>query len=89
MKSERAPRTLQIGAKTAYIQAAAASGRRRRAAMLRIAVIALIVIVAWIVIAKLVRDIRAAKVDWKGWAFIAGFIALAFYLRHVTGIGDF
>lgn len=57
--------------------------------MLRIAVIALIVIVAWIVIAKLVRDIRAAKVDWKGWAFIAGFIALAFYLRHVTGIGDF
>jgi hypothetical protein len=57
--------------------------------MLRIAVIALIVIVAWIVIAKLARDIRAAKVDWRGWAFIAGFIALAFYLRHVTGIGDF
>ena len=57
--------------------------------MIRIVVIALIVIVAWIVLLKLTRDIRAAKVDWKGWAFIAGFIALAIYLRHVTGIGDF
>jgi hypothetical protein len=57
--------------------------------LLRFAVIALIVVVAWIVIVKLVRDIRAAKVDWRGWAFIAGFIALAFYLRHVTGIGEF
>ena len=57
--------------------------------MLRLVVIALIVIVAWVLLWKLVRDIRAAKVDWKGWAIIAGFIALAFYLRHVTGIGAF
>lgn len=57
--------------------------------MVRFVVIALIVIVAWVVLLKLTRDIRAAKVDWKGWVFIAGFIALAFYLRHVTGIGDF
>ncbi|MEW9806541.1 hypothetical protein [Mesorhizobium marinum] len=57
--------------------------------MLRLVVIALIVLVAWIVLVKLARDIRAAKVDWKGWAFIAAFIALAFYLRHITGIGDF
>lgn len=57
--------------------------------MLRFVVITVIVIVAWIVLMKLIRDIRAAKVDWKGWAFIAGFIALAFYLRHVTGIGEF
>jgi hypothetical protein len=38
---------------------------------------------------KLIRDIRASRVDWKGWAIVAGFIALAFYLRHVTGIGAF
>ncbi len=57
--------------------------------MLRFVVIGLIVILAWVVLLKLTRDIRAAKVDWKGWAFIAGFIALAFYLRHVTGIGEF
>ncbi len=57
--------------------------------MIRIVVIALIVIVAWIVILKLTREIRTANVDWKGWAFIAGFIALAFYLSHVTGMGGF
>ena len=57
--------------------------------MLRLVVIALIVIVAWIVLVKLFRDIRASRVDWKGWAIIAGFIALAFYLRSVTGIGEF
>jgi hypothetical protein len=58
-------------------------------AMLRVAVIVLIVIVAWVVLMKLIRDINAARVDWKGWAIIAGFIALAFYLRHMTGIGEF
>ena len=57
--------------------------------MLRLVVIALIVIVTWIVLVKLFRDIRASRVDWKGWAIIAGFVALAFYLRNVTGIGEF
>ena len=57
--------------------------------MLRFVVIALIVVLAWAVILKLTRDIRAAKIDWQGWAFIAGFVALAFYLRHVTEIGAF
>jgi len=57
--------------------------------MLRLVVIALIVIVAWVLLLKLFRDIKASKVDWRGWAMIAGFIVLAFYLRHVTGIGEF
>lgn len=57
--------------------------------MVRFVVIALIVIVAWIALLKLTRDIRAKQIDWKGWAFVAGFIALAFYLRHLTGIGEF
>jgi hypothetical protein len=64
-------------------------GRGEMSAMLRFVVIALIVILAWIVLMKLIRDIRASRVDWKGWAIVAGFIALAFYLRHVTGIGAF
>ncbi len=57
--------------------------------MIRFVVIAIVVVLAWIILLKLTREIRSAKVDWKGWAFIAGFIALAIYLRHVTGIGDF
>ena len=57
--------------------------------MLRFVVIALIVILAWVLFMKLFRDIKASRVDWKGWAVIAGFIALAFYLRNVTGIGEF
>jgi len=57
--------------------------------MLRLVVIALIVIVAWVLLWKLFRDIRASRVDWKGWAIIAVFIALAFYLREMTGIGAF
>ena len=55
--------------------------------MLRLVVIALIVIVAWVLLLKLFRELKSAKVDWTGWAVVAGFIALAFYLRHVTGIG--
>jgi hypothetical protein len=77
-----------IGAKTSYIPIAE-FGLWEKARMLRYVVIALLVVLAWIVIRKLTRDIRAAKVDWKGWAFIAGFIALAFYLRHATEMGAF
>ena len=61
----------------------------RSFAMIRFVLIALVVVLVWVVLLKLTRDIRAAKVDWKGWGIIVGFIALAFYLRHVTGIGDF
>ena len=57
--------------------------------MLRFVVIALIVIVVWVLLLKLFRDIKASRVDWKGWGIIAAFIALAFYLRQVTGIGEF
>lgn len=55
--------------------------------MLRLVVIALIVIVAWVVLLKLYRDLKDAGIDWTGWAFAAGFVTLAFYLRHVTGLG--
>ncbi len=57
--------------------------------MLRIVLIALAVLIVWVVAVKIVKDIKAARVDWKGWAFVIGFIVLAFYLRHATGIADF
>jgi hypothetical protein len=55
--------------------------------MLRLVVIALVVVVAWVLLLKLVRELRGASIDWTGWAFAAGFISLAFYMRHVTGMG--
>jgi hypothetical protein len=30
---------------------------------------------------------RGLKIDWTGVAFMVGFVALAFYLRHVSGMG--
>ncbi len=55
--------------------------------MLRIVVVALIVLLAWVVLLKVVRELKGANIDWTGWAFAAGFISLAFYLRHATGLG--
>jgi len=55
--------------------------------MLRLVVIALILVAAWVLLLKLVRELKAASIDWTGWAFAAGFVSLAFYLRHVTGMG--
>ncbi len=55
--------------------------------MLRLVVIAFIVMVGWLVLLKLYRELKDASVDWTGWAFAGAFVALAFYLRHVTGLG--
>ncbi|GLS40676.1 hypothetical protein GCM10010869_62730 [Mesorhizobium tianshanense] len=55
--------------------------------MIRFVVIALIVVVAWILLVKLIKDVKNANVDWTGVATIIGFIALAFWLRHITGMG--
>jgi hypothetical protein len=32
------------------------------------------------------RSMRAARIDWAGIAFAIGFVALAFYLGHITGM---
>ena len=55
--------------------------------MLRLVVIAALMVLAWLALIRIIRAVRAAKLDWSGIAFIVGFIALAFYLRHVTGMG--
>jgi hypothetical protein len=53
--------------------------------MLRLVVIAFFVVLVWVLILKLFD--RKRPLDWNGIAFAIGFIALAFYLRHVTGMG--
>ena len=55
--------------------------------MIRFVVIALIVLAAWVLLLKLLREVKNANIDWTGVATIVGFITLAFYLRHVTGMG--
>ncbi|WP_287350030.1 hypothetical protein [Mesorhizobium sp.] len=55
--------------------------------MIRLVVIALVVVLAWILLVKLIKDLKSANVDWTGVTTIIGFIALAFWLRHITGMG--
>lgn len=55
--------------------------------MIRFVIILPIVVVAWILLVKLIRQVKSANVDWTGVAAIIGFIALAFWLRHITGMG--
>lgn len=60
-------------------------GRGRR--MIRFVIILPIVVIAWMLLVKLIRNLKNANIDWTGVTTIIGFIALAFWLRHVTGMG--
>jgi len=55
--------------------------------MIRILLILLLVLLIGLLLMQIARSARAAKVDWTGITFAIGFVAMAFYLRHVTGIG--
>lgn len=55
--------------------------------MIRLLLIVLLLMSIALVAVQLVRQVRHASVDWNGIAFAAGFVALAFYLRHVTDLG--
>jgi len=55
--------------------------------VIRLLIVAVLVVVLWLLILQAVRLARGSGIDWKGLAFAAGFVALAFYLRHVTGMG--
>lgn len=57
--------------------------------MIRIVFVALVVIVAWSALVKLVQALKAANVDWTGVTAAIAFVVLALWLRHVTGIGGF
>ncbi|WP_189556760.1 hypothetical protein [Mesorhizobium sp. M4B.F.Ca.ET.089.01.1.1] len=55
--------------------------------MIRLIIIFPLVVVAWLLVIKLVSDLKKASIDWTGVTTIIGFIALAFWLRHITGLG--
>ncbi len=55
--------------------------------MIRIVIVGLIVFAVWILAVKMLRALKGANVDWTGVSFAIGFIVLAFWLRHVTGMG--
>ncbi|MET3790322.1 hypothetical protein [Aquamicrobium terrae] len=55
--------------------------------MIRFVIIALIVLAAWVLLLNTIRVFRGMKIDWTGVAFMIGFVVLAFYLRHVSGMG--
>ncbi|WP_269929853.1 hypothetical protein [Aminobacter sp. HY435] len=55
--------------------------------MIRFVILAVVVLVGWLVMLKLYRQVKQPRLDWTGIAAIIGFIALAFYLRYATGFG--
>ena len=55
--------------------------------MIRFVVVALAVTAAVWLALRLAREIGKADVDWRGVAFAVGFVALALYMRHTTGMG--
>lgn len=55
--------------------------------MIRIVIVALALIAACYLLLRLVGELGKSDIDWRGVAFVAGFVAVAFYLRHVTEIG--
>lgn len=55
--------------------------------MIRIVLVALAIAGACYLLLRIVKEVGKADVDWHGVAFAAGFVALAFYLRHATEIG--
>ena len=55
--------------------------------MIRFVIILPIIVVTWLLLVKAISDLRKANIDWTGVATFVGFIVLAFWLRHVTGMG--
>lgn len=55
--------------------------------MLRLlAVVVGLLLIAFLII-KLLKAARNETIDWRTIGVICAFVALAFWLRHVTGIG--
>ena len=55
--------------------------------MIRLVFVAVFLLVAWLAARGLFRFLRRKDIDWTGVTAAAGFVALAFWLRHVTGLG--
>lgn len=55
--------------------------------MIRLLFLFLLVALCAYVVLQIVRSARNSSIDWTGISFMLGFIVLAFWLRHVTGMG--
>lgn len=55
--------------------------------MIRLLLLFLLMALCAYVLLQVVRSAKAARIDWTGLTFIAGFVVLAFWLRHATGMG--
>ena len=55
--------------------------------MIRLLILAVLALLAAYVAVQIVRQARSARLDWTGIAFAGGFVVMAFYLRHATGMG--
>ena len=55
--------------------------------MVRFVVIAVFVVVLWLLLLKLFREVKTSSVDWRGVVAILAFVALAVYLHYATGVG--
>ena len=55
--------------------------------MVRLVALGMAVPLVWLTLGWVIRLLRSRNVDWSGVAFAAGFVVLAFYLRHATGLG--
>jgi len=55
--------------------------------MIRLVAVALIAVFVWALLVRLVALVRRGNIDWTGVTAFVGFVVLAFWLRHVTGIG--
>ena len=55
--------------------------------MVRLVLFIALAVAAAVALWKLYDMIRTRRIDWTGIAFIAGFVVLAIWLRHETGMG--
>ncbi|MDW6023859.1 hypothetical protein SAZ10_19100 [Mesorhizobium sp. BAC0120] len=54
--------------------------------MIRFVALFVFLTVAAFLLSEIARRMKQAKIDWTGVAFAVGFVVLAFWLRHLTGM---
>lgn len=55
--------------------------------MIRLVLIMALLVALFFAARTLWRGLAKRDIDWSGVTFAVGFVALAFYLRHATGMG--
>lgn len=55
--------------------------------MIRVVIIGVLVVLAWLAIMSAIGMARKRQIDWTGICFMIGFVTLAFWLRSITDLG--